>query len=105
MSGISSAKRQNYGDGRSMFGAPKHPDVAAKISIESPASARESVDELRPTHDSTYDRKLLIKRSFVLAANRAEAQTRREDLSSKEQGEMRAVHKIYMDAADQIEVD
>jgi len=80
----------------SLFDKPKHKDIAKIIRISSPSAARESVSKLRQKFNhSGHEERVVILRSSVLAANRAEAFLHRKHLSSEERGQMRRVAETY----------
>lgn len=77
------AKRRN-----TMFGGgkPKHPSIAKKVTIKTPAGFRESVRQLKKGGLSTAE-----KRALVLAKNRAGAQLKRKNLSSLNRKQFREI--------------
>ena len=91
---------------RTLFFPPRHRKIAEIISIESPKKARHAVKTLlRMAKKAPHRRKVLIKRSIVLAANRAEAASKKRNLSRREKKELKTVAKIYRTAARKIKLD
>ena len=85
---------------RTIFFPPAHKWLADIISVRSIPEARRSVATLSRIHArSTRSRRRLIKRAIVLAANRAEAMAKKEDLSPKERVELKEISRIYRRAA------
>ena len=82
---------------RTMFGKPKHKELANIVKIDSPADARKSTSMLkrRFRHAKSRSEKVAIKRATVNASNRAGAFLSKKDLSASEKSEMRKVKKIY----------
>jgi len=74
---------------QSIFFPAKSKALAGKISITSPTAFRESIRELKKGGLSLREKKAL-----VLARTRATAQLGRENLSSKERKQFRAISKI-----------
>jgi hypothetical protein len=83
--------------GRTIFFPPKDKTLADIITIRSPEGAKESVRQLDEWADDNPDRVRKAIRSATLAANRAEASTKRKTrpLSPKEREEMLQVAQIY----------
>lgn len=94
---MSKRKRRN----KSMFGPPKHKELAKIVRIDTPENARKSAKQLlnKFKRARTREQKVTIKRSVVLAANRAEAIRKKKNLSAKERREMKQIEKIYRSAA------
>ena len=91
---------------KSLFFPPRHRKIADIISIESPKKARHAIKTLlRMAKKAPRQKKVLIKRSIVLAANRAEASAKRKNLSQKEKRELRTVARLYRAAAKKIKLD
>ena len=86
---------------KTMFNKPKSAKLAKIVNIENPTKARKATATLKREFQSAKSRekKVHIKRSAVLAANRAEAMTRKRDLSPKEKKELKEVSGIYRNAA------
>ena len=86
---------------------PRHPSLAAVVSIRSPAEARAAARVLlRMAEEArTRKRKVTIKRAMVLAANRAEAAAKKRSLSRKEKRELREVAMIYRRAYRRVKLD
>lgn len=100
-------RKTRRGKGRSMFyDKPRHRDIAEIVTIESPAAARKAGRKLLAMFNKakTRKRKVTIKRSVVLAANRAEAASKRRNLSEKERREMKEVARIYRQISKKMEV-
>ena len=72
-----------------LFFKPKYPSIARKISITSPFTFKESIKSL-----TKGGLNLKEKRALVLAQNRARAQLKRKNLSSKERKQFKAISKI-----------
>lgn len=89
-------RQKRYGSG-TMFFPAKYQKYADIVSLESPAKARESKRELLNEYRSakTNDKKVRVKRSAVLAMNRAEVTLKRKNLSDKERKEFREIKQIY----------
>ena len=83
---------------RRLFRKPKHKRLADIISIRSPDSARQSIKDAQRTSYS----KATLKRSYVLASNRAMAIRHKKDLSIREKKEMLEVARIYKSEADKL---
>lgn len=75
---------------QSLFFAPSSKRLSRIIKLDSPMSARESVRELRK--DGVTKKEL---RAANLAANRADAQQKRKNLSGRERREFKEVESIY----------
>jgi len=86
---------------RTMFGPAKHTYLSRIISLKTPASARESVRDLRDEFfvTSFNTKRLRIARATQLAANRALASSRNPSLSARERVEFRTIAAIYGIAA------
>ena len=80
---------------------PKSAKLAKIVTIENPTKARHASATLKREFRNarSRDKKTHIKRSAVLAANRAEAMTRKKDLSPKERKELKEISGIYRNAA------
>ena len=79
-----------------MFYEPaRNPDLAAVVTIKSPAAARQAVRILLNMAKAQPLRRLTIKRAMVLAANRAAAARKKRNLSLKEKRELKQVEEIY----------
>jgi len=88
------------------YSPPRHRDLGEIVSIRSPEEARASAKVLvRMAREArTRRRRVTIKRAMVLAANRAEAASKKRNLSSRERRELREVAEIYRRAYRKIEV-
>lgn len=84
-----------------LFKPPKHPDIAAIVSFETPSDASRSANILLAELQYTKDRQraLTIARALQYAGNRAEVSAHRKNLSEKERKELLMVAKIYKNAA------
>ncbi len=86
-----------------MFGPPTHDELAEVITIKNPELAEKSLDTLsdmfeeapRTAEDEDTITKSDIIHAVQLASNRAEAFLDRENLSEKEEKEMKEVSEIY----------
>jgi len=79
------------------YDKPKSPLLAKIVRIDTPANARKATKKLLRMFKQAKNRdwKVHIKRSAVLAMNRAEAMLNRKNLSTKERRELREVIRIY----------
>lgn len=77
-----------------LFFPPKNNKLAKIIKLNTPKNARESVKVLKKGGLTKKERQAL-----VLAANRADAQQKRKNLSSRERKEFRQVERILRDGA------
>jgi hypothetical protein len=86
---------------------PVHPAYADIVKMDSPENARKSANTLLDKFNEAKhrDTKVLIKKVTVLAANRAEASSKREKLSTKERQELKRISRIYGNAAERMVVD
>lgn len=94
--------RPKRGRGKTMFFEAKSKSLADIVSIESPTAARKSVAELKKWAGRSSARVRRSIRSATLAANRANATTKRRsrDLPAKEKRELRQVASVYRDYTD-----
>ena len=83
-----------------LFDPPKSKKVADMISITSPTAARRSTSWLRKMIKSGKMKVGDAVRYANLAANRAKAQLRRKNLSSKERKQMKGVYEVYRSFVD-----
>ena len=84
------------GHKRSLYFEPQHKSLARIIKIDTPYNAQTSVSTLRTKYKSASPKqRLLIKRSMVVAMNRAEVGSTNPRLSSREQKEMGKVAGVY----------
>ena len=86
---------------KSMFyEPPKHKELAKIVSLESPTQARKSARELKQMFERarSRERRRVIKRATVLAANRAKAARRRKNLSTRERKQYEKIAEIYQRA-------
>ncbi len=74
---------------RTLFFKAKDPRLARDISITSPSAFRESIKKLKRGGVTLKE-----MRALQLAKNRAGAQLKRKNLSSKERKQFRAISKI-----------
>jgi len=90
-----------------LFKPPKHKWLADIICFETPKCAKKAANTLLRALergrlkklDMGPKRALQILRALNYAANRASAASKRHNLSPKERKELRAIHKIYRNAA------
>lgn len=89
-----------------MFGPLKSKQLAGIVTITSPSAARKAAQKLADLfrHARTRPKKVHIKRSAVLAANRAGASAKRRGVSAKERKELKQVAGIYRRAADRMKL-
>lgn len=77
-----------------------HPDLVRTVRIDTEADARRSVEELdREWKHASRARRLEILRAEVDAANIAEAERQRRNLSERENHQMLEVERIYRRSA------
>ena len=97
--------RRRRGKGGSMFYSPARWEYLGEVvTIRNSAAARGAVEELMRLYDRARSKeaRLRILRVVVLAANRAEAASRRKNLSERERRELRAVVEIYREFAEKL---
>jgi len=83
-----------------MFGPPKFKYLANIVTFQNPDAAKGAVKELKMEfRGARYTKRLRIARAVRLAANRAEASSKRKNLSGKEIVEYRQISNIYDEAA------
>jgi len=82
---------------KTMFGPPKHKNLAQITTIENPIKASEAARQLMKQTKRLKRSSSILRRAYSaqLAANRARAQLKRKNLSSKERAEMREVAAIW----------
>jgi hypothetical protein len=83
-----------------IFFPPKHKKLSEIIRVDTPTSAKDSVEKLIIEFDKakTRDKKLRIMRAIKLAETRARVMSENDRLSSKERNEAREVANIYENA-------
>ena len=99
-------ERDIFRGSRSLFREPPaHPELARIISFVNPKEAERSAKELKSMFrkETSKARKLEILRATIYAANRAEAFSRKRNLSRKEREEIRRIHNIYKDAYQELD--
>lgn len=91
-------------DKRTLFGKPKYINLAKMIKMSNVDEARMSADELLRHFSKLQQHKYKVatKRATVLAANRANAQLKRKNLSRTESDDFREIEMIFRDAAERM---
>lgn len=96
---------------RTLFKKPKSKKLSRIISLESPSlespeKALKSTRSLKREFSQAKQRakKVRIKRATVLAANRADAQLKRKNLSVKERQEFVFINRIYRKTAKEFKI-
>jgi hypothetical protein len=86
-----------YRKHRSLYGSPKHKELAAHISQKNPTEARESVHYLDRKWEMSGSRKerVLLVQAANQEANRAKADLNRRDLSEHERHNLTEIQGIY----------
>ena len=89
---------------RSMFTTPKYTKLSKMVKMASVDEANISAMELKRHFAKLEQRKYRVatKRATVLAANRANAQLKRKNLSRTESAEFREIEMIFRNAAEQM---
>jgi len=91
-------------DRRGMFGKPRYTNLSKMVKMSSVDEARMSAHQLKEHFAKLEQRKFRVatKRATVLAANRAQMQLRRKNLSSRKADDFREIEIIYRNAAEQM---
>jgi len=88
----------------SLFGRSRYRKYSRIVEMDDIGSARESARKLLQEFRSAKTRAKMrrVKRVTVLAANRAEAAAKRENLSRRERRELLRIAEIFRRAADRM---
>ena len=89
---------------RGMFGKPRYTNLSKMVKMGSVDEARMSANELLRHFSRLEQRKYKVatKRAVVLAANRAQMQLRRKNLSRRKSDDFREIEMIFRNAAEQM---
>lgn len=89
---------------RGMFGKPRYTNLSKMVKMSSVDEARMSANELMRHFSRLEQRKYKVatKRATVLAANRAQMQLRRKNLSRQKSDDFREIEMIFRNAAEQM---
>jgi len=91
---------------RGMFGKPKYKGLSKMVKMSSVEEARISSQELLKHFNSLKQRKyrVVTKKATVLAANRANAQLKRKNLTRQKSDDFREIEMIFRDTVEQMEL-
>jgi hypothetical protein len=100
------AKREIKLTKKTIFFPPKYEKYAEIISVENPEKARGSVRQMLEEFEKarTRDKRRRIKKTLVLAANRARVMSENPRLSEKERKEAKEVYEIYKNAYEKLKI-
>jgi hypothetical protein len=89
---------------RGLFGKARYANLAKMVKMSSVDEARMSANELVRHFSKLQKRKYKVatKRATVQAANRANAQLRRKNLSRQKSDDFREIEMIFRNAAEQM---